>query len=46
MVYECESPDELALVHFAKSMEYVLKKRDNRSIAVSIKGENISIDLL
>ena len=46
MMYECESPDELALIHLAKSMAYVLNKRDNKSIAVSIKGKNICIDLL
>ena len=46
MVYESESPDELALIHLVKSMDYVLKRRDHNTMEVSIRGENVTVQVV
>jgi magnesium-transporting ATPase (P-type) len=39
LVYESESPDEIALIEMAKSMGFVLLKRDKNSVIVNIQGK-------
>ena len=46
VVYESESPDEIALAKLAKSMGYELLKREFASMQVQIKGKTSSIRVL
>jgi hypothetical protein len=46
IVYESESPDEIALIKFTKSVGYELVKRENSNIQVLIKGKPLTIKVL
>ena len=39
MIYESESPDEIAIIQYAKSMGYVFKKRDHNTIQAEINDK-------